>query len=60
MLQLIQFLTGLASHEGELTADAIKGYADIAHGEGGLAKVQQGLADVGKLVTDAAAAATGV
>lgn len=45
---------GLLTHADSLEADAVDLYATIAHGEGGLAKVQSAVSKLGKLIGDAA------
>ncbi|HEY1503726.1 MAG TPA: hypothetical protein VGF92_05465 [Stellaceae bacterium] len=53
---LLALLALLVENAPKITADAVKTYADIAHGEGGLGKVQTALADLSKTVSDAVAA----
>lgn len=51
---LIALLEDLVTKGPQLTTDTVKLYSDIAHGEGGLAKVQQAVSDLGQLLADAA------
>ena len=54
--ELIALMEMLVTHAPALTMDSVKLYSDVAHGEGGLGKVQNALSDLTKLVADAAGA----
>ena len=53
---VLPFLLQLATDAPHLVASAATLYADLAHGEGGIAKVQKAIADIGALVGVAAPA----
>lgn len=50
---LLALIAMLVEHAPKLTADAVKTYADIAHGEGGLTKVAKAANDLAAIVNDA-------
>lgn len=53
VIGLLELLPELAAHLPNLGHDALKTYADVAHGEGGLVKVRAFLGDVVQFVDDA-------
>jgi hypothetical protein len=58
MNPILMALFGLLTHADTIEPDAINLYATLAHGEGGLGKVQAGLSALAKLVEDAVTGTT--
>lgn len=56
---LLTLIMTLVTHAPAATTEAVKMYSDIAHGEGGLAKVQKAANDFAALVNAAATGSAG-